>query len=165
MRLRVYSSMRVYQASAAEDEAAYGALYRRCRQMEGVEYVGSLPQSDLARELRPVAVLAYPNTFATSCISIMEAMAAGCRVVTSELGALPETCAGFGQLIPTGQGDEAYLEQFIAQTVQVLQELDTAEDRMELHLRRQVDHMNRTAVWEVKAGEWIRWLEMLALQG
>jgi len=28
---------------AAEDEARFGELYRRCRSMEGVEYIGPVP--------------------------------------------------------------------------------------------------------------------------
>lgn len=164
-RLRVYSSMRVYQTSAAEDEAAYGALYQRCRQMEGVEYVGSLPQPELARELRSVAVLAYPNTFAeTSCIGVMEALAAGCQVVTSELGALPETGAGFARLIPIGQSRAAYLDPFMAQTIQILRDIAARGDALELELRRQVDHMNHTAVWQVRARQWIQWIHALAVQ-
>ena len=165
VRLRVYSSMKVYHASPAEDEAAYGALYRRCRATEGIEYVGSLPQPALARELRSVSVLAYPNIFPeTSCISVMEALAAGCRVVTSELGALPETCAGFARLIACGQSSAAYLEQFTAQTIQVLRELAGGGGGMELELQRQVAHMNDTAIWQVRSREWIRWFEQLALQ-
>ena len=38
--------------------------------MEGVEYVGSVSQVELAAALKGAMVLAYPNTFAeTSCIS------------------------------------------------------------------------------------------------
>lgn len=165
VRLRVYSSMKVYQTSATEDEAAYGALYRRCREMEGVEYIGSLPQPELAHELRKVAVLAYPNTFAeTSCIGVMEAMAAGCCVVTSQLGALPETGAGFARLIPVEQGRKAYLDQFIAQTIQILRAIAAGSDDIESELHRQVDQMNRTAIWQVRAREWSQWLETLAVQ-
>ncbi len=162
VRLRVYSSMRVYQASAAEDEADYGALYRRCRQMEGVEYIGSVPQPELARELRTASVLAYPNTFAeTSCIAVMEAMAAGCCVVTSRLGALPETGAGFARLISVERGWDAYLAEFVATTVEVFRAF-ARENVMEAELRRQVAEVNRTANWPLRARQWMEWLEILA---
>jgi glycosyltransferase involved in cell wall biosynthesis len=49
--LKVFSSMKVYAIGAGEDDARYGSLYRRCRETEGVEYVGSLPQPQLAEEL------------------------------------------------------------------------------------------------------------------
>lgn len=163
-RLRVYSSMKVYQTSAADDEAAYGALYERCRQTEGVEYVGSLPQPELARELKSTSVLAYPNSFAeTSCISVMEALASGCTVVTSDLGALSETGAGLAKLIPVGQGRQAYLEQFVAQTVGVLRDVTSHSSAMDAQLRRQVDHVQRTTVWPVRSREWIGWLQGMAV--
>ena len=41
-RLQVFSSMKVYNVSAPQDEAEFGSLYRRCREVEGVEYRGSM---------------------------------------------------------------------------------------------------------------------------
>jgi tetratricopeptide (TPR) repeat protein len=164
-RLRVFSSMKVYLKSAEEDEAAYGALYQRCREMEGVEYIGSLPQAELARELRSAAILAYPNTFAeTSCINVMEAMAAGCTVITSRLAALPETGAGYARLIAVEEGEEAYLHGFITETIHALRSFTAREPALELELGRQVAAMNQTATWPVRAREWIRWLETLAVE-
>ena len=89
--LDVFSSMQVYGVSADDDRRQFDAVYRKASQ-PGVNLVGSLPQLQLAARLQQARVLAYPNHFAeTFCIAAAEAQAAGCVVVTSQLGALPET--------------------------------------------------------------------------
>jgi glycosyltransferase involved in cell wall biosynthesis len=158
-RLKVFSGMAVYQMAAAEEEQRFGALYRRCRETEGVEYVGPVAQPALAAELRQAAVLAYPNTYPeTSCIAVLEAMAAGCRVVTSELGALPETTAGFARLVPAAGSRELYLDRFVAEVAQALAEDgDEAEDR----LLRQVAHVHHEHTWPALAAGWAECLTRL----
>ena len=97
-RLKVFSSMGVYQMHDGEDQ--YQSLYDRCRSIEGSEYFGSVSQNELADAFLGADIMAYPNTFPElACIAVMEAMASGCLVVTSNLGALPETTAGFGFLM------------------------------------------------------------------
>ena len=87
--LKVFSSMKVYQQDERGD--AFAPLYKRCRTTPSVHYVGSVPQPRLAEELKAATILAYPNTFAeTSCIAVMEAMAAGLHIVTTDLGTLPD---------------------------------------------------------------------------
>ena len=160
--LRVFSSMRVYQATASADEAQFGRLYELCRQTEGVSYVGSLPQPELARAMREVMVLAYPNSFAeTSCIAVLEALASGCRIVTSDLGALPETTGGFARLVPSSLDREAYRRRFIDETIDVLRECADRSGKAETTARRQLDHIAATSTWSVRAAEWARWLEAL----
>ena len=162
-RLKIFSSMKVYQVGEAEDESEYGWLYRQCQEMEGAEYVGSIPQSDLACELRSILVLAYPNTFAeTSCIAVMEAMASGRWIVTSDLGALPETTAGFARLIPIEEDWEVYKERFVEEIVRVLRAytaLDTTNT--ETHLRRQVEYVNHEYNWSNQARKWVKWLSSI----
>jgi glycosyltransferase involved in cell wall biosynthesis len=161
-RLQIFSSMKVYQASEQMDREQFGDLYQRCNHTEGVEYIGSLPQPKLAIALKSVSVLAYPNTFPeTSCIAVMEAIASGCKVITSALGALPETTHGFANLIEVGDW-EAYKEQFINSTVQFLRDLESDQDQsIESQLRQQVDYINQTCTWSVRAAEWIGWLTAL----
>src|SRR5262249_38690526 len=98
VRLRVFSGLAVYQVSEAQDPHA--GLYRLARETAGVEYVGPVGQRRLAEELAGVGALAYPSTFAeTSCICVLEAMATGAAVLTTKLGALPETAAGHARMI------------------------------------------------------------------
>lgn len=79
-RLEIYSSMAVYN----DFQDPFQPLYDVARTSPGVAYHGSVAQPALAQALRRATMLAYPNTFAeTSCISVMEAMAAGCTFVTS----------------------------------------------------------------------------------
>lgn len=160
-RLRVFSSMRVYGVAQAADEAEFGQLYRRCREVGGVELIGSVPQPVLARELRAATALTYPNTFPeTSCIAVMEAMASGCAVVTSDRAALPETTAGFATLLSLGQGWMAYAQRFCDAVARVLVPDDPAA--LEAHLQRQVAFSNREYTWAGRAAEWEAWLAMLA---
>jgi glycosyltransferase involved in cell wall biosynthesis len=164
--LKVFSGMGVYQFPEAEDQARFGGLYRRCRDTEGVEYIGPRPQPELAAELTAASVLTYPNSYPeTSCIAVLEAMAAGCQVVTGERGALPETSAGFARLVPTDGGRETYVERFVAETVRALARLagpDTAE--VEEQLRRQAAHVNQQHTWPGLADQWVGWLSGLRVE-
>lgn len=107
--LEVFSSFEVYQQAVPSAQK----LYALARETEGVNYWGSVPQPELAEHLKSCHILAYPNTFAeTSCIAVLEALAAGCRVVSTAQGALPETSAGFARLLPP-QSYEAYTLAFL----------------------------------------------------
>jgi glycosyltransferase involved in cell wall biosynthesis len=152
--LRVCSSMRVYGVEEAADRARFGALYDRARQ-PGVTLLGSLPQPELAAELRQARVLAYPNHWEeTFCIAVVEAQAAGCTVVTSSLGALPETVGDGGMCLPGDpRTDPEFRRRFIEEVVAVL-----ADD--EQALRRQARARNRARggySWEAIALEWENW--------
>ena len=98
--LHIYSSMRLYgPAAIALEDDDYTALYERAARMESVSYEGLLPNETLKEQLRSIDILAYPCTFAeTSCLSAIEAMSAGCRVICPAIGALPETTFDFARL-------------------------------------------------------------------
>jgi glycosyltransferase involved in cell wall biosynthesis len=175
VRLKVFSSLKVYQVTQERDE--WEPLYRRCAETAGVEYVGSLTQPKLARQLRSVNILGYPNTFAeTSGISVIEAIASGCFVVTSNWAALPETTAGFARLIPLSQSNtsksiapfssisetESYAQEFLAAILEVLEVLTGANPQeTEQFLRKQVDYFNKYCTWRVRALEWEEWLKTI----
>jgi glycosyltransferase involved in cell wall biosynthesis len=157
--LRIYSSMAVYQASGESDGAQFGRLYELCRETPGIEYIGSIPQQDLARQIREVTMLAYPNHFAeTGCIAAMEAMAAGTLVLTSDLGALPETTAGFARLLRVSDDWLGYSDRFAEAAVKWLQKLEDDPQSVEELLARQVAYTNADCTWKRRADEWEEWL-------
>ena len=159
-RLRVFSSLQVYGVAAHAD--AYAHLYELCRGLPGAEYVGSLAQSDLARELDGIAALAYPSTFAeTSCISVMEAMAAGALILTTSLGTLPETTHGFARLIAPDADLSRLARGYAAMVVQALREARASPAETAAHLARQASFAREAYDWKRRAREWLEWLPTL----
>jgi glycosyltransferase involved in cell wall biosynthesis len=153
--LKVFSSMKVYQLSNADDE--YNELYKKCQETEGIEYIGSVPQPELSRQLKLATSLVYPNHYPeTSCIAVMEAMASGCYVITSNLGALAETTSDFASLI-SWENPENYQTSFINEIVRILKEYPN----LETHLKQQVDYINNSCIWPVRSQEWIKWLNQI----
>jgi tetratricopeptide (TPR) repeat protein len=95
----------------------------------------------------------------------MEAMASGCWIVTSNLGALPETTAGFARLISIEGDWEVYKDRFVEETVQVLTKcIATDTTDSETHLRRQVEYVNSSYTWSVRAEQWVQWLSSLCAE-
>lgn len=157
--LKVFSSMKVYQMEE-KDESKYNWLYNQCQITEGVEYIGSISQTELAKELKSVSILSYPNTFAeTSCISVMEAMASGCYILTSDLGALSETSANFGSLIPVDENWEKYQQLFTQKIIEILKKYQDSDiSELETHLQQQVNFVNENYNWLTRSQQWLDFL-------
>lgn len=157
--------MKVYDltAFAADNagDAPYEPLFATARSIEGVTVMGAVPQSALAAALKPVTALAYPNTFCeTSCIAAMEAMAAGCLVITSPLGALPETTAGFGWFSPYTSDPEEHAALYAKTLIETLTLWPRLQPGERL-LQAQIHYINLTATWKARAQEWSTWLSHL----
>lgn len=156
--LDIYSSMAVYNALLDP----FRPLYDAARSAPGVTYHGAVAQPALARALQGATMLAYPNTFAeTSCIAVMEAMAAGCTIVTSDLGALPETGAGFVELMRPPADPHAHAEAFADRVIESLAARESDPAGTEAHLRAQVDHTVAENNWARRAEQWHTWLTLL----
>jgi glycosyltransferase involved in cell wall biosynthesis len=149
--------LHVFSGPPADNPAAQRGdpLLARLLDMDGVAHVGSAPQAALPQRLKSMAVMLYPNTFAeTSCIAVLEGLAAGCRVVTSNLGALPETTGCFGVLKEPYQGDDPrpYL---LAFADEACNQIDFLRDNPAAAsiLRQQVDYA-RYNRWDIRVHEW-----------
>lgn len=161
-RLKVFSGMDFYGRDSVD---GFASLFALARVLPGVELVGALPHPQLAEAMAEVDIWSYPCTFAeTSCISAMEAMAAGTMLVTTSRGALPETTGGFAyaaelghdQLFP-GLKATNFANGLLRVAQGVLAEPVTAAERIAL----QVEFARRRYNWTDRAHEWVAWLETL----
>ena len=160
--LILFTSMAVYGIGEEEDEAQYGDLYKRARQ-PGVTLRGSVPQETLARELRECALMAYPNHFAeTSCIAAIEAQAAGTPVVTTHLGALPETVVDgvTGICIPGDGKSPEYRREFVEKTVALLNDPERLLKMSEAARLRAFERYP----WGLIAEEWLTEFDRIAVE-
>ncbi|MEK7820823.1 MAG: glycosyltransferase, partial [Pseudomonadota bacterium] len=156
----VYSSLQIYGVAPEKDE--FRILYELARAIDGVEYVGSISQRRLADALSEADILAYPNTFPEmACIAVMEAMAAGCLVLTSKLGALPETSAGFGFLMDPASDVMGFAANFIRMTTGVATAARDDPEKFRAHIDRQTAFVRDTYTWQARAREVARWAAML----
>lgn len=123
--LHVFSGYDVYGGNKNQPKELideFNALSGEITAVGGVMR-GNVPQKVLAREFMKGAILAYPNTFAeTSCITAMEAQAGGCVVLTTKLGALPETVGTRGILIDGMPPSLEYMKSFLSSLDTLLSE-------------------------------------------
>lgn len=161
-RLRIYSGMGIYQVSATDDE--YRLLYALADAIRNIEYVGPLGQAALSRALHDVDILLYPNTFAeTACIAVIEAMAAGCQILTTANGALPETSAGFAHLFQpqATMSQLGFCTDFADWTIATVGKMNAEPVAARQQLERQSNWCSTTYTWANRAREWEEWLSAL----
>lgn len=161
--LQVFSSMRSHVFINQKDKHTYDYLYDLCRQTPGVIYHGSIPQLKLASLLKSVLALVYPCTFPeTSCIAALEAMAAGCQVITTNYAALPETTAGFATLLPRYKNPLTTNRQFTNTTVDIINQFLTRDNQnLENHLHKQITFCHLCNLWSQRALQWQQTLNNL----
>jgi tetratricopeptide (TPR) repeat protein len=154
VELDVYSSMQTYQVQ----EKDFTAFYQSSQRNPRIRYHGGIGQRALADALRGAAFLAYPSTFIESyCIVAQEAMAAGLKVISNDLGALPETTMGFADLLPVRGGAISRADHVAGFTG--LLEKNEAEfqrdPRAWAEVRfTQLQAVNQQSTWSHRAAQW-----------
>jgi glycosyltransferase involved in cell wall biosynthesis len=122
--LVICSGYDVYKGSSPipKDELdQFNAMIDKFLDIDGVIVRGNVTQDELAYEMSRSSILAYPNIFAeTSCITVLEAKAAGLVTVSSNLGALPETVGKAGILIDKNPSSQDYLNDFTNECIRLL---------------------------------------------
>jgi glycosyltransferase involved in cell wall biosynthesis len=106
IKLHICSGMSLYNAES--QDIAYSELYKEIQADPRVVYHGVLPNQKVFNIMESCMLMVYPNSFPeTFCCAAYESIHAGTPVITTDLGALPETVGDCGMLI---KGDPTTLD-------------------------------------------------------
>lgn len=159
--LRIFAGLSTTRGGPADNR--YADLYRQCLSMDGVDYVGPVPQPELAKALAAADMLAYPCTYPeTSCIAALEALAMGAGVVTTRLAALPETLAGHGVLVEPGDDADLLAARFAAALVGTLKSQRLLPAAAAARREAAISYVRQNYLWPQRAREWENWLTGMA---
>lgn len=154
IELVVYSSDVIYGVGyAAQRHRDHAELFHRCRTTPGIIYKGYATNKAVRQALQSSDILAYPSIYEeTSCLAAIEAGAAGCRIVTTNLGALPETCNSWARFVDYMPGDDlTFLAEKYAEVLN--EEIDLYQQDM-YNLKEQSIWFNQNYSWENRSQEW-----------
>ena len=110
--LNIFSGMNIYQQDINQDN--YQHIYDKFKNLQDVKISPGISQTQLAEELFKTEYLTYTNIFPeTSCITVLQAMACGCVIVTSNLGALKETLNNTNYLVDVNNDIVGYMNKYV----------------------------------------------------
>jgi glycosyltransferase involved in cell wall biosynthesis len=159
VHLDVYSSTQVYgdQFKEANDKT-YQELYDQAKQLKNVTYIGYKPNEYIKENLKNYHIFVYPNIWEeTFCISVVEAMAAGLYCITTDFGALFETCAEFAAYVPY-EKDFIKLAKTFASTIEAAA-TQLHEPYVKEHLEFQINYTNKFYLWDLRKNYWNKFLQ------
>lgn len=151
IHLDVYSSFNAYGWPERDNE--FKEVFDRCREHAGITYHGYKPNHVVREALKEAHIFAYPSVWEeTSCIAAMEAMSAGCQIVCSDLGALPETTAGYAHTYPYSSDPNVHMmqfEAFLRRAIFGVKEFSTT-----YMTKQQANFANIMYNWQVRGQQW-----------
>ena len=156
IELDVYSSFKLY--GWAERDKPYEELFDFCRQHPGINYHGSVDNATVRTALSKAHIFAYPSVWQeTSCISAIEALAAGCLTVCPNYAALPETCANFAWMYTWHSDKQQHANLFAGVLKHAIENHDRPDVKQMLDLQRV--YFNTFYNWDGRVKEWHGLLE------
>jgi len=141
--LKIFSGMNIYNQPENDSMNNF-------KNMKDVNYNYGISQEELANELFEIEYLTYPNIFPeTSCITVLQAMACGCLVITSNLGALKETMNGLNEYIDINIHNidkEKYVSEFVNKLNNLM---DLNDNIKNLLIQKNRDYIKEKYTWSV----------------
>ena len=131
----------------------YESIFNECKNTKNVNYFGFLDNKKIIQMLKKMHIFSHPSIWPeTSCIAAIESMAAGCEVVTTNLGALSETCSSFGTFVNFDRNFDNLEKKYSEVLLNSIKNFwsDKNQDKLKL----QSKSINATYSWNARSVEW-----------
>lgn len=153
----IYSSTKIYGTQFQQSEGdKFEPLFELCRQTPNINYLGYAPNEEVRAAVSKSHLFAYPSIFEeTSCLSALEALYAGCKVVTTNHGALPETCGDFADYVEYEPNQEELAQKY-AKALNSVMDSVLFEDHDYL---KQHQHFKKYWTWDMRKYDWFDFLD------
>ena len=154
VELNICSSTKIYGKKFDDNLGkTHENIFNECKNTKNVNYFGFINNKKVIELLKKMHIFAYPNIWPeTSCIAAIESMAAGCEVVTTNLGALYETCAPFGTLVSFDRNFDNLEKRYSRALSNTVKNYWSDGNQNKLKLQRET--INATYSWDVRSIEW-----------
>ena len=154
VELNVCSSTIIYgKKFDAQLGKKYENIFNECKNTKNVNYFGFLENKKTIKLLKSMHIFAYPSIWPeTSCIAAIEAMAAGCEMVTTNLGALYETCSPFATFVGFDRNFDNLEKRYSKTLSESIKNYWSNENQNKLKLQSEI--INATYSWDVRSVEW-----------
>lgn len=156
IELDVYSSFKIYGWEQRDEQ--YQELFDRCKAHPKINYHGTVSNTEVKEALGQAHIFAYPSIWLeTSCISLMEAMSAGCVCVHPNYGALYETAGGMTMMYQWQQNKQDHAKMFYSYLDFAIQNINHESTQTSVGAQRA--YANSRYNWATRTYEWRNFLE------
>tara|TARA_A100001015_G_scaffold6580_1_gene8229 strand:+ start:385 stop:1314 length:930 start_codon:yes stop_codon:yes gene_type:complete len=157
--LDVYSSNEIYGSEfAAKANSSTENLFNQAKKLPNVNYIGYKSHEYILDHMSDYNIFAYPSIFEeTFCASALEALSAGLHVITTNFGALPETCAEWPVYVSYSKDLQLLGHAFASAIDSCADYLHT--ETIQNHLDEQQKYFKKFYSWDKKGKEWENFLQ------
>lgn len=154
IELDIYSSSIIYGSeyeNAMKDR--FKPIFDHARMIPNVYQKGYATNDEIRKSLEQSHIMLYPCTFEeTSCMSVIEALAAGCKVACNNFGALPETCGTWADIITYDTDKRMVIKRFKKLLNQTIDNYWSEETQSKL--QDQILYYNKYWSWDTRIQQW-----------
>jgi glycosyltransferase involved in cell wall biosynthesis len=161
VELDVFSSTQIYgDQFKKHNDDQYKGLYEQAKALPNVNYIGYVNNEEIRKRLQEYDLYCFPSIWEeTSCISAIEALTAGLHMITTNYGALFETCSEWPVYVNYTKDYKDLAKLFAFSIDEVCNYLykGTVPD----FLKRQQAFYNDFYSWDRRKSEWSQFLQGL----